>query len=207
MLPTITRKGNLGIKGIIFDMDGTLTLANVDLVAVNRELGIPDSEPILEYLDKQGEPRRSEGLKVLEKFETRAAETSKLNDGVVDVLEHVREKGIKTALLTRNSKRSVEILLKRHKLRFDVVVTREDAPPKPSPSPVKLIGEKLGIDPKDLLMVGDVHFDIFSGKAAGTKTALLCMGRKLGVVEQAADYRLDSLSELIDIINNSGEGR
>lgn len=197
----------MDIKGIIFDMDGTLTLANVNLVAVNREIGIPGSEPILEYLDKIGEPKRSEGFKALEKYEARAAETSKLNDGVVDVLKHLKEKGIKTALLTRNSRRSVEILQKRHKLHFDVVVTREDAPPKPSPSPVKLISKKLGIDPKDLLMVGDVHFDIFSGKAAGTKTALLCGGRKLGVMEQTADYRLNSLSELIDITNNSNEKR
>ncbi len=197
----------MGIKGIIFDMDGTLTLANVNLVAVNREIGIPGSEPILEYLDKIGEPKRSEGIKALEKYEARAAETSKLNDGVVDVLKHLEEKGIRTALLTRNSRRSVEILLKRHKLHFDVVVTREDAPPKPSPSPVKLISKKLGIDPKNLLMVGDVHFDIFSGKAAGTKTALLCGNRKLGVMEQTADYRLNSLSELIDITNNSNEKR
>ncbi|MEE9584827.1 MAG: HAD family hydrolase [Candidatus Brocadiales bacterium] len=195
------------IKGIIFDMDGTLTLANVNLVAVNKEIGIPDNEPILEYLEKIEEPRRSEALKILEKYETRAAETSKLNDGVVEVLEHLKERGIKTALLTRNSRRSVEILLKRHKLQFDVILTREDGPPKPSPYPVKLISERLGIDPKYLLVVGDVHFDVFAGKAAGTKTALLCEGRKLGVVEQSADYRLGKLSELIDITNNSNKER
>lgn len=191
----------MGIKGIIFDMDGTITLANVDLVAVNKEVGIPDNEPILEYIAGVEEPRRSEALEILEKYEARAAETSKLNDGVVEVLEHLRERGIKTALLTRNSRRSVEILLKRHKLHFDVVVTREDAPPKPSPYPVRFISEMLGIKPKDLLVVGDVHFDVFSGKAAGAKAALLCERRKLGVVERSADYRIEKLSELIDIID------
>ncbi|MFQ5957223.1 MAG: HAD family hydrolase [Candidatus Brocadiales bacterium] len=191
----------MAIKGIIFDMDGTITHANVDLVAVNKEVGVPDNEPILEYIEEVDEPRRTEALKILEKYEARAAETSRLNEGVVEVLKHLKEKGIKTALLTRNSRRSVEILLNRHKLHFDVVVTREDAPPKPSPFPVKLISEKLGISPKDLLVVGDVHFDIFAGKAAGTKAALLCESRKLGVVEQSADYRLDKLSELIDITN------
>ncbi|MEE9200881.1 MAG: HAD family hydrolase [Candidatus Brocadiales bacterium] len=189
----------MSIKGIIFDMDGTLTLANVDLATVNKELRIPENEPILEYLEKLDEPRRSESLKVLEKYEARAAENSRLNDGVVEVLEYLRKRGVKTALLTRNSRRSVDILMKRHKLHFDVVVTREDAPPKPSPHPVKLISERLGIAPKDLLVVGDVHFDIFSGKAAGAQTAFLSNGRKLGVVDQTADYCLNNLSELIDI--------
>ncbi len=189
----------MSIKGIIFDMDGTLTLANVDLATVNKELRIPENEPILEYLEKLDEPRRSESLKVLEKYEARAAENSRLNDGVVEVLEYLRKRGVKTALLTRNSRRSVDVLMKRHKLHFDVVVTREDAPPKPSPHPVKLISERLGIAPKDLLVVGDVHFDIFSGKAAGAQTAFLSNGRKLGVVDQTADYCLNNLSELIDI--------
>lgn len=183
-------------------MDGTITHANVDLVAVNKEIGIPCNEPILEYLSEEvDEPRRTEVLKILEKYEARAAETSRLNEGVVEVLEHLKKRGIKTALLTRNSRRSVEILLKRHKLHFDAVVTREDAPPKPSPYPVKLISQKLGINPKDLLVVGDVHFDIFAGKAAGARAALLCEGRKPGVVEQSADHCLDKLSELIDITN------
>lgn len=189
----------MSIKGIIFDMDGTLTLANVDLATVNKELRIPESEPILEYLEKLDEPKRSESLKVLEKYEARAAENSRLNDGVVEVLEYLRKRGVKTALLTRNSRRSVDILMKRHRLHFDVVVTREDAPPKPSPHPVKLISERLGIAPKDLLVVGDVHFDIFSGKAAGAQTAFLSNGRRLGVVDRTADYCLNNLSELIDI--------
>ncbi len=189
----------MGIKGIIFDMDGTLTLANVDLVAVNREIGLPEGEPILEYIAGIDEPRRSAAMKTLEKYEARAAETSRLNAGVVKVLEHLRKKGIKTALLTRNSRRSVDILLKRHNLHFDMIVTREDAPPKPSPHPVKLISERLGIDPEDLLVVGDVHFDIFSGKAAGAQTAFLSNGRKLGVVDRSADYCINELSELIDI--------
>lgn len=191
----------MAIKGIIFDMDGTITHANVDLVAVNKEVGISDDEPILEYVEEVEEPRRTEALKILEKYEARAAETSKLNEGVVEVLEHLRKRGIKTALLTRNSRRSVEILLKRHNLHFDAIVTREDAPPKPSPYPVKLISERLSISPKYLLVVGDVHFDIFAGKAAGAKAALLRGGRKLGVVEQSADYRIDKLSELIAITN------
>lgn len=189
----------MSIKGIIFDMDGTLTLANVDLATVNKELRIPENEPILEYLEKLDEPKRSESLKVLEKYEARAAENSRLNDGVVEVLEYLRKRGVKTALLTRNSRRSVDILMKRHGLHFDVVVTREDAPPKPSPHPVKLISERLGIAPKDLLVVGDVHFDIFSGKAAGAQTAFLSNGRRLGVVDRTADYCLNNLSELIDI--------
>ncbi|MDO8137956.1 MAG: HAD family phosphatase, partial [Candidatus Brocadiales bacterium] len=120
----------LSIKGVVFDMDGTITECDVDFEAIRREANVP-KVPILEYMEGLGEQRRREVLAILERHEARAAGGSRLRKGVVEVLEALKRKGIKTALLTRNSRRSAETILKRHNLRFDVVVSRDDAPPKP----------------------------------------------------------------------------
>ena len=50
---------------------------------------------------------------------------------------------------------------------FDVCICMEHGPPKPSPIPVKLACEKLGLDPSVCLMIGDTPDDIKSAVAAG----------------------------------------
>ncbi|OHB90883.1 MAG: hypothetical protein A3D89_04890 [Planctomycetes bacterium RIFCSPHIGHO2_02_FULL_52_58] len=189
----------MSIKGIIFDMDGTITECDVDFEAVRREADVPNV-PILEYMEGLEEQKRRGVLAVLEKHEARAAGTSRLRKGVVEILEDLRKKGIKTALLTRNSSRSVETILKRHNLKFDVVVSRDDAPPKPSPQPVLLISKKLGLEPEELLVVGDFHFDVQAGRAAGAKTAFLLNNTHRP--PQDADYHLHRLEELLQIVEN-----
>lgn len=189
----------LSIRGIVFDMDGTITECDVDFEAIRREANVP-KVPILEYMEGLEEQRRREVLTVLERHEARAAGTSRLRKGVVEVLESLRKKGIKTALLTRNSRRSLETTLKRHNLKFDAVVSRDDAPPKPSPKPVLLISKKLGLKPEELLVVGDFHFDVQAGRAAGAKTAFLL--NSTYHPPQDADYHLHSLEELLQIVEN-----
>lgn len=195
------REGSrLSMKGVIFDMDGTITECDVDFEAVRREANIPNV-PILEYIGELEVQKQREVLAVLERHEANAAGTSRLRKGVIEILNKLREKGIKTALLTRNSRRSVETIIGRHNLKFDVVVSRDDAPPKPSPQPVLLISKKLGLEPQELLLVGDFHFDVQAGKAAGTKTAFLLNSAYHPPDE--ADYYLHSLEELPQIVEDS----
>jgi HAD superfamily hydrolase (TIGR01509 family) len=194
------RVKDLSIKGVIFDMDGTITECDVDFEAIRREANIPNV-PILEYIEGLEGPERREVLAVLERHEARAAGSSRLRKGVVEILEELREKGIKTALLTRNSRRSVETILKRHNLKFDVIVSRDDAPPKPSPQPVLLISKKLGLRPRELLVVGDFHFDVQAGRSAGARTAFLLNSNYHP--PQDADYHLHNLEDLLKIVGAS----
>ena len=49
-----------------------------------------------------------------------------------------------TALLTRNTRRSVDGVCRKLNLKFDIVVTREDGPYKPAPDPIWEIAQALG---------------------------------------------------------------
>ncbi len=191
------------IQGIIFDMDGTLTKPNMDFGALISEIGVVMNEAVLEYMERVDEKERVRVNSILERFEARAAENAELNDGARELLDFVVKKGKKTSLLTRNSRRSVDAVLRKHNLKFDYIVSREDARPKPSPDPVLLIGRKLGIEPAHLLVVGDYKFDVLCGKAAGAKTVLLLNHKEFdsGVVP---DFKITSLTDLIAILENFG---
>ena len=57
-------------------------------------------------------------------------------DGIHSFLAWMDTRGLRRGLVTRNSRKSVELVLGRLGFDFDAVITREDAPPKPAPDPV-----------------------------------------------------------------------
>jgi phosphoglycolate phosphatase-like HAD superfamily hydrolase len=112
------------------------------------------------------------------------------------------ERALRRGLVTRNSRKSVEIVLARLGLRFDAVVTREDAPPKPAPEPVWLACRRMGVTPAEVLFVGDFEFDMLAGHRAGVRTVLL---RGPGLeTSQHADLMVSSLGELRELLESSG---
>lgn len=191
----------MAYRAIIFDLDGTVTKPVIDFPAMKRELGIRPDQFILEHIDSlQGEDLE-QANRILEKYELKAANSAQPNDYFPQVWDFIQQKGMKTALLTRNSRRAVDITLQRLGISFDVIITREDALPKPSPQPVLLISQLLAIEPKDIILVGDFKFDVICGKRAGVITVLLTNGKALSE-EVDSDYIIHSLKELIPILQS-----
>ena len=183
---------------LLFDMDGTLTAPMLDFPLINAEMGIGD-RPILEALAEMNGPARLEAEAVLLRHEERAALESSLNPGCRDLLQWLRAKGIRTALITRNSRLSVDTVLARHGLAIDVLVAREDAAPKPDPQPLRLACRKLGVEPADAWMVGDGQYDVEAGLAAGVRTVWVSHGREKPF--QAVPWRtVRDLCELADLL-------
>lgn len=185
------------IRAVIFDMDGTLTRPTLDFPAIRAAIGI--AEPLLEnMLALPPGPQRDRAFAILDRFEEEAAEASELNDDARDVLEFLSSRQVPSALVTRNSRRSTDRVLRKHSLSFHVVVTREDAPAKPRPEPLWLICEKLGVSPGHALMVGDFKYDIAAGRNAGTRTALLTNGKSPSYLREVPpDHVFVRLSELL----------
>ena len=193
------------IHCVVFDLDGTLVTSELDFGAIKRDIGM-GPEPILEYMARVDEGERERAGAILDRHERRAAEVCGLVDGVPDVLAFLKADGIKTAMLTRNSRATVQTVLQRFDMRFDTVVAREDAPPKPSPEPVFLISRTLGVQPSRMLVVGDYIFDIESGRNAGARTVLVRLAER-AALDCGADHEVDSLTELIPIVRELNDGR
>jgi len=185
------------LKCVIFDLDNTLVDSPLDFAKIKEEIGTDQS--ILEYRDTVDEAEQKRIDEILDRHESVAAEASELFDGARELLDFLNARKILTALLTRNSRRSVNTVLGRYGLRFDFIVSREDSAPKPSPEPVLLICERLGVKPSETLMVGDFLFDIQAGQAAGTRTLLLD-GPHRHRFEVESDAEAASLHEALETI-------
>lgn len=92
---------------------------------------------------------------------------------------------------------------------FDHVVTFEDTGKrKPDPAPFKKILQLLHVDASEALMIGDwAERDMVGAGKVGMKTVFARYGDTFGTVESNADFEVDDISELIEIIRNENTVR
>ncbi len=185
----------MGIKLVIFDLDETIVENEIPFSEMRerilREIGVKDApRHLYEFLKARGE----EHLKLLEREEIRRAKKAKIIDSLPRVLGYLEKKGIKKAVLTRNSKKATMLALGDYAERFDAIITREDEfEPKPSDEAVKYLLEKFKAMPKECIMVGDYDYDITAGRRAGCIT--------VGVRMDKGDYRIEDIGDLIFLIS------
>jgi HAD superfamily hydrolase (TIGR01549 family) len=183
-------------KAVLFDMDGTLTQDTMDLDTLRRNLGMPEGIAILETIARMDADQRTVAEKTLHDFELNAAHESELNEGCLDLLDWLEAREIGTALITRNTRRSVETVLKKHGLDFAVQITREDGIFKPNPEPLWAACKRIGVDANDTWMVGDWKYDIEAANAAGIFSVWLSHGREQRPFEAVPDLVVRDLCEL-----------
>jgi putative hydrolase of the HAD superfamily len=85
---------------------------------------------------------------------------------------------------------------------FDAVVTFEDTGKhKPDPEPFRKILDLLNIKPSEGLMVGDwAERDVVGAAKVGMKTVFARYGNSFGTEVSNADYNIDDITQVIDIV-------
>ena len=186
------------LRGVVFDMDGTLTVPNIDFTEMYRRCGVDPSQDILQVIAQlPTEAERQAKLDIIHDMEHEACQSLQIMPGAPEVLQWLHAHSIPTALVTRNTLRSVQVLQERllgHMIAdstttsiqqqqcwFDVIVTRDShpdvLPAKPDPAALLYICSEQcwKLDNRnDVCMVGDsLEQDVAFGRAAGTTTALL----------------------------------
>lgn len=99
-------------------------------------------------------------------------------------------------------------LARLHLIHFmDVVVTFNDTNEfKPSPKPFLLALERLNLQPKEVLYVGDwPERDIVGSKKVGMWTAFARWGEHPDVKDTGADFDLTSVDQVLDVIKKFNE--
>jgi len=156
----------MNLRGVIFDMDGTVFDVSYDWNEIRAELAT-QGRSILAFLSSLEEPERSEKWRVLERYEDEATMKAKLKPGMAEFLNFLSERRIKKALVTNNSKKNVDFLLKKFNLEFDFVVSRESGLWKPSRAPFLAVLDRLALKREECCVVGDSHFDLKAANEAG----------------------------------------
>jgi HAD superfamily hydrolase (TIGR01549 family) len=154
------------IKGAIFDLDGTVVENSYDWLKIRRELGNAEVS-ILGYLCGLEEPERSRKWAILERHEAEQTARSVLREGMRELLTFLKERCVRSALVTNNSRKNTVYLLEKFGLGFDRVITRESGLWKPSGAPFREVLEAFGIGSNECCVIGDTRFDILAALDAG----------------------------------------
>ena len=196
------------LRGVVFDMDGTLTIPNLDFAAMYAACNVSIQDDLLVAISRMNVNDAATAIAVIEGMEAEARRTLTLAPGVRQFANWLKFYNTPTALVTRNTKETVEHL---HSAlweplglpRFSPAISRDSpahVPAKPHPAAMNIVKEAwglaspLGSPPSstinngllpDVLMVGDSPSnDIEFGKAAGVATALVDSGRRYDEEQQ-----------------------
>lgn len=153
---------------------------------MRREMGFRPGQPILEAMAElpEGE-RRAHCLSVLRRHEQEGADRSVLMPGAGGFLAALSRWEVPVAILTRNSRDGAQRTLDKLGLAVSLLVTREEAPPKPDPTGLRLICRRWSMEPCDVLFFGDFLFDLQAGQRAGMPTVLYAPEELPGYAREA----------------------
>jgi HAD superfamily hydrolase (TIGR01509 family) len=162
----------LRLRGVIFDLDGTIVEVPYNWSRIRADLGT-SGLPVLSYLDSLEEPERSRKWRLLREYEEKATRKAKLKKGTREFLQFLTRRGLKKALVTNNSRHNVYFLIRKFGLEFDQVLSRESGLWKPSGAPFKEIMRRLGLKKEECAVVGDSFFDLQAAEEAGIEKVFL----------------------------------
>lgn len=218
------------IKAIVFDSDGTLVnTKNLILhgyktvlkkyglehlatdTYISQRIGKPVPETYqqiiaghkvsvdIDTLVKEHDAVQNANTKLIKPY----PETEKL-------LKQWREQGVKLCLFTSGNKMMIErnftsAGIKKPFELFDAVVTADDdLPRKPEPDAILELLNRVGVEPKDAVVVGDHPYDLQAGKRADAALKIGVLhgfGETRELMQAGADALSDDLLGLDHILN------
>ena len=130
----------VNIKGVIFDMDGTLTMPSYDRKELLQRLSLPsDTDDILNTVLRLEEPEKTRLLKIIEQYELEKRESLQLQPHLVKLLHFISSSNVKIALLTWNTIENVKYFLSHLQAEIDKGTTSLVASSIFSPVSLKLV--------------------------------------------------------------------
>ena len=79
------------VKGVIFDLDGTLIKSPLNFKMIKEKIGCPEEKPVLEYINSLKEEEGERASRILISSEINAAEKSKLYPEVREVINYLKK--------------------------------------------------------------------------------------------------------------------
>lgn len=213
-------------KAVIFDLDGTLLDTLGDLhAAVNhalRAFGFPERSldevrrfigngvvKLMQRATPEGTDKETDE-KCLEAFREyyliHMRDTTAPYEGMIPLIESLRSKGIKTAVVSNKLHQAVyELCLDYFPGLIDEAIgVSVEKERKPSPVNVYKAMEKLGVTADECIYIGDSEVDVQTSHNADVKCISVTWGfrDRKELIKAGAEIICDSCSEIMEIIVN-----
>jgi len=155
------RLSSLPIKGIIYDLDGTLVDSNLNFKAMRQTINCPLDQDMLEFIDNIDSPAvKQQAIQMVLDSEHNDAMQSKWLPGGQSLVEHCQQLGLKQAIVTRNNQQAAKLKVQNNHIPSELVISREQYPAKPDPTALLAIAKQWQISPNELVYVGDFKYDV-----------------------------------------------
>ncbi|AIY67154.1 HAD family hydrolase [Pseudoalteromonas piratica] len=185
------------IKGIIFDLDGTLVSCDLCFKTMREAIGCPLEEDILAFVESLSNEQQIIANQVIRDLELKDAHSAAWISGAKEFIDYLNQCNLPLAIVTRNSKEPSDIKITNNAIAIETIITRDDAPAKPDPTAILNLSSKWQIDPRDILYIGDYLHDINIAKNAGALSALFCE-KEIPNYANQADYVFTCYAELLE---------
>ncbi|MBI2434020.1 MAG: HAD-IA family hydrolase [Candidatus Hydrogenedentes bacterium] len=208
------------LRAVIFDLDGTLIDSTEAIVASMFHMFdvMERTRPLRQaIIDSIGHPLEVQLTYLTDcppahcipiyrrHYAEHSAAQTFLLPGARETLEALQAAGLRLAFATSKSRISAEMLLEHLGVLhfFEARIGPEEVQhTKPHPEAVLRALEALEVGPNEAIFVGDMHFDVLAGAAAGVRTLALTTGyatrRELEALQPEAVF--DSLLEVRDYV-------
>ena len=215
------------IKACVFDLDGTLTdtldslffsvgatLQEMGLAGITKEecrafVGNGARKLLEESLHAAGDvghTRIEEAMSIYKRiFDANCTYKVVPYEGIVKILKILKEKNIKTVVLSNKPHQQTVKVVKE--IFGDELVDwaqgqQEQIARKPDPAGVYAILSRFGIGKEQCLYIGDSEVDIQTGKNAGVTTIGVTWGfrSREQLVEAGAENLIDGAEELLEFL-------
>lgn len=216
----------MAIKLIIFDLDGTLINSIEDITnALNYAFGLcgiddltttevtalvgeGPSKLVRDVLTERNLLSDAETLvtRFLDYYESHPTDKTVLYPGTREMLETLKD--LKMAIVTNKTEELSRKILKKFELdKYFAMVVAVDtmAERKPSPVPVIHVLSAFNVAAENAIIVGDSAIDIQTGKASFVRSVAVTHGYGKDGFQKEADFVINSLGELIDIVKSENE--
>ena len=157
------------LKAILFDMDGTITRPHIDFRALRARVGVPEGATIIAHIESLPEPEAAAAEAIVREVEMGAAEQSVANPGVGELFARLYQMPLKLALITNSHREAMHHVVAKFGLRFDLLLSREDATLKPAPDLFLLALERLEMGVDEVVCLGDGRYDRMACAAGGIR--------------------------------------
>ena len=169
------------VKGIIFDLDGTLVRLPVDwrrvLNTIEEMLGTKVKSLIGLYAEIWGTKTYEAVSRKVEEFEIASLDKMEILDDSPKLLKSLSTKYF-IGLVTFQSRKVARKILERIGVEEIVIATRDDSPTRADQ--ISLIISSTSLNPRAFLIVGDRLNDVYSALKIGCNAVLVDrMGRNL----------------------------
>lgn len=218
------------VKGVVFDLDGTLIHSIIDFPKMKRRMigileanGVPHGilsprdmnveifEKAERAWDEKAKPEservgvRAQLEEAMNQGEIEAIATVEQIDGAAKTIRALKEKGYELAVLTRSHHAYAVEALKKIGVyeHFGLIIGRNETPkPKPYPEAMEHTAELMELPLDEVILVGDHRLDMMTAVSAGCRFVGVRTGARgdQSWGDQRPEVLLESVSSLPDYL-------